>query len=205
MLLRAVLFDLGGVLLRTEFEAPRQYLAERLGLEYDDLIHQVFESPSARRASLGEITVEQHWAELTRRWHRPPEEAAFLSQQFFAGDVLDRNLLDFIRSLRPQFKTGLISNAWSDLRAFLQRMGIEDAFDTIIISAEVGLLKPDPRIYQLALERLQIAPYEALFVDDFPQNITAAKDLGMWALQFTDPEQTLQNIRRILDGMKPAE
>ncbi|MFO3796417.1 MAG: HAD family hydrolase [Anaerolineales bacterium] len=202
MSLRAVLFDFGGVLLRTEFEAPRQYLAERLGLEYDDLIHQVFESPSARRASLGEITAEQHWAELTRRWHRPPDEAAFLSQQFFAGDVLDRNLLDFIRSLRPTFKTGLISNAWSDLRAYLQRMGIEDAFDTIIISAEVGLLKPDPRIYQLALEQLEVAPYEALFVDDFSKNIAAAKDLGMWALQFADPEQTLRTIRRILDGMK---
>jgi epoxide hydrolase-like predicted phosphatase len=201
-MIRAVLFDLGGVLLRTEFEAPRQYLAERLGLEFEELLRQVFDSPSARRASLGEITAAAHWAELARRWHRPAEEAAFLSEQFFAGDVLDRELVDFIRSLRPQFKTGLISNAWDDLRQYLRQMRLEDAFDVIVISAEVGLVKPDARIYQLALERLQVQPYEAIFVDDSPPNVQAARELGMWAIQFTDRYQTLHNLQRILDGMK---
>ncbi len=202
MSIRAVLFDLGGVLLRTEFDAPRQYLAERLSLEYEELLHQVFESPSARRASLGEITAEEHWAELARRWHRPPEEIPFLSAQFFAGDVLDRELIAFIRSLRPQFKTGLISNAWSDLRAFIRKMRFEDAFDTIVISAEVGLVKPDARIYYLALEQLQVQPYEAIFIDDWEPNVAAAKEIGMWALQFTDRDRTLHYLQRILDGMK---
>ncbi len=202
MSIRAVLFDLGGVLLRTEFDAPRQYLAERLGLEYEELLHQVFESPSARRASLGEITAEEHWAELARRWHRSPEEIPFLSAQFFAGDVLDRELIAFIRSLRPQFKTGLISNAWSDLRAFIRKMRFEDAFDTIVISAEVGLVKPDARIYYLALEQLQVQPYEAIFIDDWEPNVAAAKEIGMWALQFTDRDRTLHYLQRILDGMK---
>lgn len=202
MSIRAVLFDLGGVLLRTEFDAPRQYLAERLGLEYEELLHQVFESPSARRASLGEITAEEHWAELARRWHRPTEEIPFLSTQFFAGDVLDRDLIAFIRALRPHFKTGLISNAWSDLRAYLRKMRLEEAFDAIVISAEVGLVKPDARIYYLALEQLQVQPYEAIFIDDWEPNVAAAKEIGMWALQFTDRDRTLHHLQRILDGMK---
>jgi len=71
MTIRAVYFDLGGVIVRTEFQAPRQHLAERFGVEYDVLVKQVFDSETADQASLGLISEQKHWAAVARRLHMP--------------------------------------------------------------------------------------------------------------------------------------
>ncbi|MEW5938065.1 MAG: hypothetical protein AB1750_00270, partial [Chloroflexota bacterium] len=133
MSIRAVFFDLGGVIVRTEYQAPRERLAERLNMEYDDLVRLVFESETSRKASIGQVSVDEHWAAIARKLKRKPSEAKALRDEFFAGDVLDRDLVAFIRSLRPRRKTGLISNAWDDLRDYISEKKIGDAFDAIII------------------------------------------------------------------------
>jgi len=114
------------------------------------------------------------------------------------GDVLDRGLLAFIHSLRPTMKTGMISNAWDDLRAYLAREKITDAFDTIVISAEVGRAKPDPEIYRLALEQAQVEPHEALFVDDVQANIEGCERVGMRGILFRDPDMVIQEIKALI-------
>src|SRR5574338_1350598 len=105
MSIQAVFFDLGGVIVRTEYQAPRQHLAERLGMEYEDLVRAVFDSETARRATVGEISEDEHWKALARRFHRPISEIGALRDEFFGGDVIDHELLEFIRSLRPRYKT----------------------------------------------------------------------------------------------------
>jgi putative hydrolase of the HAD superfamily len=130
-----------------------------------------------------------------------PEEFSVVRGEFWAGDVLDMHLVDYLRSLRPRYKTGLLSNAWDDLHGVLQHeWHIADAFDGIIISAEVGVAKPDPRIYRLALERLGVAPAEAVFVDDFLHNVEGAHTVGMHAIQFRSPEQTQTELEQLLNG-----
>ncbi|MER3469673.1 MAG: hydrolase, partial [Thermoflexus sp.] len=83
--------------------------------------------------------------------------------RFFAGDRLNEALVAALRGWKGRVALGLISNAWSGLREVLRRLGLLDLFDVVVISAEVGLLKPDPRIYRLALERLQVPPPMAAF------------------------------------------
>jgi epoxide hydrolase-like predicted phosphatase len=196
--LRAIYIDLGGVLVRTEFQAPRQHLAERLGLEYEDIVRIVFDGESGRRASLGELTEAEHWAEVMRRLRRPPSEAEAIRDEFFAGDVIDRNLVDFLRGLRDTYKTGLISNAWSGLRPWIVTHKFDDAFDLMVISAEVGVMKPDPRIFQYALEQFDVTPRETVFIDDFPENVEAARLLGMHAIHFTSPHQAMSKLKQLL-------
>jgi epoxide hydrolase-like predicted phosphatase len=198
MSIRAVFFDLGGVLLRTEFQAPRQQLAERLGMEYDDLVKIVFDSDSGIKATMGEISSEQHWDSVMRRLKRPASELPAIRAEFFAGDILDRTLLDCLRSLRGKYKTGLISNAWGDLRDFIVREKFDDAFDRLIISAEVGAAKPEPKIFQIALEQFGVKPKEAVFVDDFLINIEGCEKVGMKGIHFKDPESTLQQLKELL-------
>jgi HAD superfamily hydrolase (TIGR01549 family) len=189
-----VFFDLGGVILRTEHQAPREHLAERLNLSYEDLVQVVFEGESARRASLGEITAQQHWEAVAGRLGRPVAEAPGLREEFFGGDILDRELLDFVRMLRPGRRTGLISNGWADTRDYIIRNRFDDAFDLLVISAEVGLLKPDPRIYELALHRGGTAPAAALLVDDMLANVEGAVEAGMSAILFRDTAQLRQEL-----------
>src|SRR5512147_566226 len=103
MSIKAVFFDLGGVIVRTEFQAPRQQLADRLGMDYDDLDRIVFGSQTSSRASVGEITADEHWAFVLQRLKRPASEIAAIRKEFFAGDIVDRTLLDYIRSLRGKY------------------------------------------------------------------------------------------------------
>lgn len=198
MSIQAVFFDLGGVIVRTEFQAPRQQLADRLGLEYDDLYEIVFNGDTGLKASMGEISSEDHWASVIKRLRRPVSELAAIRKEFFAGDIVDRTLVEYIRSLRSNYKTGLISNAWNDLRDFVVREKFDDAFHGMIISAEVGAMKPEPRIFQIALERFEVRPNEAVFIDDVLENIEGCERVGMQGIHFKDAESTLQQLKELL-------
>ena len=200
MTVRAVFFDLGGVILRTEYQAPRQQLAERLGMEYDDLDRIVFGSESGIQAATGAITSQQHWEAVMKRLKRPIEEMPSIREEFFAGDIVDRDILNFLRSLRGTHKTGLISNNWSDLRDYLVREKMMDAFDHIIISAEVGVAKPEPGIFRIALEQTGVRAEEAVFVDDFYVNIEGAEKVGMKGIHFKDAESAMQQLKQLLSA-----
>ena len=198
MTVRAIFFDLGGVIVRTDYQAPREHLAERLNTTYEDLSRIVFDSESSRQASIGSITTDAHWKAVTRRLGRPASEAKAIRQEFFAGDVVDMELIAFIRSLRPRYKTGVISNAWPDLRQDLVGKRIDDAFDDMIISSEVGIMKPDPKIFEIALEKLGVAAREAAFVDDTAVNVNAARALGMQGVLFREPRRALNDLKGIM-------
>src|ERR1044071_7041825 len=198
MSIKVVVFDLGGGIVRTEFQAPRQLLADRLGMEYEDLNKIVFDSESGLKASIGEISSEDHWSSVIKRLKRPASELAAIRDEFFAGDIVDRNLVEYIRSLRGKYKTGLISNAWGDLRDFIVREKFDDVFDKMIISAEVGAVKPEPKIFQIALEQFGVKPNEAVFVDDFLINVEGAEKVGIKAIHFKDPESALKQLKKLL-------
>ncbi|HMV30155.1 MAG TPA: HAD family phosphatase [Anaerolineales bacterium] len=195
---RVVFFDFGGVIQRTEYQAPRQQVAQRFGMEYDDIDNIVFNSPTARQATVGEVPVEKHWEAVAKRLKVSKEDVAAVEREFFAGDVIDHSIVEYLRSLRPRYKTGLISNAWSDMREYLVRQKLDDAFDTLTISAEVGVAKPDAKIYLLALEQAQVEAEAAVFVDDVPANIEACEALGMKGILFRDPLKAMNELKKLL-------
>ncbi|GAB4400474.1 MAG: HAD family phosphatase [Anaerolineales bacterium] len=200
MSIRAIYFDLGGVIVRTEDKGPRAALAAEFGMSYEEMDAFVFRCKTAQQASTGQISEQEHWRDVARRLKRPEAEWPRLSEAFFAGDRVDRQLLAFIQSLRPALKTGVISNAWDGLRAYMRREGFLAPFDEIIISAEVGIIKPDARIYQYALEKLKVQAEEAIFVDDFAENIAAANALGMRGVHFQSAAQAMEEIRALLSA-----
>jgi epoxide hydrolase-like predicted phosphatase len=199
MTIKAVFFDLGGVIVRTEFQVPRQHLAERLGKEYEDLVRLVFESETSRQASVGAISEDDHWAAVIRKLGLPASQIPVVRDEFFAGDITDRALLNSMRGLRKTLKVGLISNAWSGLRPWIVSQKFDDAFDSMTISAEARIMKPDARIYHLALESLGVRPEEAVFLDDFIENVHGAQAVGMAAIHFVQPEQALKELNQLLN------
>lgn len=198
MKIKTIFFDFGGVIQRTEYQAPRQLLAQRFNLEYDDIDNIVFNSPTAKQATVGEVPVEKHWEAVAKRLKVSKEDIAAVEREFFAGDVIDHEIMEYLRSLRPRYKTGLISNAWSDMREYLVRQKLDDAFDTLTISAEVGVAKPDANIYLLALEQAQVKAEAVVFVDDVPANIEACEALGMKGILFRDPLKAMNELKKLL-------
>jgi putative hydrolase of the HAD superfamily len=105
---------------------------------------------------------------------------------------------------RQGLRLGIISNATPSFREAIDRVGLTPFFDTIIISAEVGLRKPDRAIFRLGLQRLHLEPGEAFFIDDLPRNVQAARDLGLTGLLIVrspevHPPEGLPAVRRLTD------
>ena len=202
---RAVVWDLGGVILRTMDWSRRSAWEDRLGLPRMQLTRLVFESDASRRATLGQATDEDVWASVAAALSLDPPTAQQLRHDYFADDRVDARLMDFIRKLRSRVQVGMITNAWPDVRGYLEDVfRIADAFDPLIVSAEVGLAKPDPRIYQVMLERLGLEPAQAVFVDDFEDNVAGARWVGMQAVHFTSAPQAMAAVRALLSGAGAA-
>jgi putative hydrolase of the HAD superfamily len=199
MTIKAVIWDLGGVLVRTEDQAPRAALADRLGLSRQNLLDLVFDSDMGLRAQRGEIDPDELWQWVGETVGIPHAELPNIQDRFWAGDRLDRELVALIRSLQGRYTTALLSNAWRDLRRVLkEQWQIDDAFDHIVISAEEGLLKPDPQIYHRVLDRVGVAPGQAVFIDDFAHNIAGAEAVGLQGIHFRHPIQAQSALERLL-------
>ena len=198
MPIKAVIWDIGGVIMRTEDPAPRAELAAELGVTRAYLNELVFGGEQGTRAQIGEINQQEIWDYVRSELKLAPGEYPDLRERFFGGDVLDTDLVDFIRSLKPRYKIGIISNAWSQIADSLVEWGIDDAFEMVVGSGDVGIMKPDPRIFQIALENLSVEPAQAVFVDDFIQNIHGAQALGISAIHFRSREQAIQELERLL-------
>jgi putative hydrolase of the HAD superfamily len=198
--IRAVFWDLGGVILRTEDHRPRRAWEARLGLAPGDLSRLVFDGSASRQAMLGRATADDIWGSVGVSLGLTASDRDQLRADFFSGDRIDEDLVAFIRGLRPRVRVGMISNAWPEVRRLLESTWrIADAFDPLVLSPEVGLVKPDPAIYREALVRAAVLPAQTAFVDDFPENVDAASALGMRGVLFRTSSQAREDVARLLE------
>ncbi len=205
-MIKAVIFDLGGVLLRTMDPASREALSQHYGLSLKQLFQIIFASESSQEAERGVKTDLEHWTWALDEIGVALDDRAEFIRQWWAGDRMDYELLDFIGSLRPERRTGLLSNAWLGTRENIDKHwgSLEPYFDEILYSAEIGMRKPNPKIFHHILKRLNARPEEAIFVDDFSENIKAAQELGLNAIQFYSREQAVQDVQaRLNHTIKP--
>ena len=200
MTTRAVFFDVGGVLIHETNHDKRHKWEARLGLSQGQLRQIVSATPAAARAASGAVSEQDVWKEVGRQFGLSEDQLPELQRDFWAGEQLDTELAQFVASLRPRVKIGIISNAWSDARFFHNgKFKMNTWTDGAIYSAEVKLVKPDPRIYQLALAQLEVRADESVFVDDMLVNVEAAQALGMKGVLCQDTLQTIRDIKQCLD------
>jgi epoxide hydrolase-like predicted phosphatase len=199
-MITTVLFDLGGVIVRTEDRGPRMTLAEEYGMDFWELSDIVYRTESARMATLGRVTAEEHWKSLQDHLELADEEVEVFERRFWGGDELDETLVEFIRDLNQEYTTALLSNAWDNLRTLMKELWeIDQLFDHVFISAELNLAKPDDRIYQHVIQELGVPPSEIVFLDDFKENVRAARENGLHAIHYRNREQGLAELRELLD------
>lgn len=201
-IIKAVIWDMGGVLLRTIDQTPRNRLAESVGLERYQLEEIVFNSSSSQSAEMGKISEEEHLRWVLSRLRQDNLNQQEFRSMFFGGDSVDEQLMDYIHSLRAKkYYTGLLSNAWYGVRHYVSNFNnFLDAFDVCVFSAEVGLRKPDSLIYRLILDRIGIRAQQAIFIDDSIVNVEGARAIGMRSIQFTDSRQIRVEVDTMLNN-----
>ena len=194
--IRAVLWDVGGVLVRTFDHSGRQAWESRLGLPAGGAEAIVLNSEMGHRAQRGEISDAALWEGVRARLALGDDLATF-RRDFWRGDRVDEALVALIRRLRPRYRTAVISNATDALLATLEHYGLRSEFDLIVGSAYEGIMKPRPAIYERALQRLGLAAEEAVFIDDAPANITGAAAVGLHTIHFTPAVEVAAELRRL--------
>ncbi|MFN8444262.1 MAG: HAD family phosphatase [Caldilineaceae bacterium] len=184
-MIKALIFDIGGVILRTEDRHPRQQLEQRLGLQPGEAEYLVFNSEMGQKAQMGQITSEQLWHWVQARLKLDDTGLRQFQEEFWAGDRIDWSMIELIRSLHPRYQTAIISNAMDNLHETVARFDpYGRLFDCVVGSAYEKVMKPSPEIFLRTLDRLQLTPQQALFVDDFAHNIVGAQAVGLQTLHF---------------------
>jgi epoxide hydrolase-like predicted phosphatase len=198
-MIKAVIWDLGGVIVRTMDTSFREEWEDRFNLQPGELHDIVFDGPTGRLASVGQVGPDDVWASIAERFDLSQDECIKLQGDFWRGDRVDHHLVSFIDRIHQGYKSGLVSNAWLSLRNLIEvEWKIDYLFDYVLISAEVWVTKPDPAIYEQSLTNLDVNPENAIFVDDFKVNIHAAESLGMKTVWFQSTSQTIEAVESLL-------
>jgi putative hydrolase of the HAD superfamily len=196
--IEGILFDFGGVI-STFYRADLFHrLEEQMGLPADSLADILWRSDAWRLAEKGQISDEEYWRRTAPRLNLlTPEAVRDFQCQVNSNVQPDPRMVSLIRRLHERYRTGLLSNtSAADPQGFLHRVGLRGLFDAVILSAAVGLAKPDPAIYRLALARLGTAPQATVFVDDYGPNVTAAAGLGIQALHFRGYQDLVATLQQ---------
>jgi putative hydrolase of the HAD superfamily len=120
-----------------------------------------------------------------------------LIDRLFSGSELEQPMVDAVLAARAAgMRTGLISNSWGIGRYPHDLLG--ELFDGVVLSGEVGIRKPAPRIYELGIEAIGLEGSQCVFVDDLPFNLPPAQELGMAVVHHTEPENTVAELEQVL-------
>ena len=201
MTIRAIVFDIGGVLEITPDRGVNAKWEQQLHLnpgELDERLSSVW-----RGGSLGTLSEEQVHSSIGKILGMSETQVdAFMDDvwQEYLG-TLNVELTEYFRSLRPQYQTAILSNSFVGARRKEQeRYHFDEMCDLIIYSHEVGMSKPDRRIYELTCERLGVQPAEIIFLDDHEPNLVAAREFGMQAILFQETSQAIADIQTCLQA-----
>jgi putative hydrolase of the HAD superfamily len=183
-MIKAILVDLGGVVNTLVSNRSITAWEKKLGLKTDEL-YSISGNPEIRgQWALGKITEDEMWTRLFTNLNLSSEEQTNLRVDLRMSKSRNSELIKCLSGLRPNIRIGIHSNAGVEVRKGL--MYLDGIADAIIISADIGMAKPDPKFYKFLVEQLGNKPHEMLFIDDNLESVEAAKKAGMIGIHFTN-------------------
>jgi FMN phosphatase YigB (HAD superfamily) len=192
--IKAILIDIGGVLWHPPETPLHVNWAARCSLSPKEFDEIVYNSEWSSQALMGKLSGEKMWENIGNQLGLLPIERSQCEEDYWIGRW-DTEILDHCRSLRSRYKLGVLSDAESTAREKVKNWINESLFDVIVFSSEVGVCKPDPRVFHCVIEELGVAACETLFIDDREKNVDGAKALGIHAIHYKNRSQVLSAIQ----------
>jgi epoxide hydrolase-like predicted phosphatase len=141
---------------------------------------------------LGGVLLEIDWQR-----YREDQQSEIMSEDLRPYEQLNEPMVRLLKRLRPDYKLATLCNGGSRV-AMTRKFHLDRLVDLMVFDDEEGISKPDPRIYQITLDRLGVQAEESLFVDDKGENVEAARRLGMYAIPFEQARQAITEIKALL-------
>ena len=199
IVIKAIIFDFGRVISAQKPASLFQRYEQELGLPPGKLNRIMFGSDIWHEVLVGRSTIDDYWREIGPALGLDTDEAILAFRQRYHDDeAINGTVLDLLRRLEGCYRLAVLSNAPAGLSRWLADWQMLDLFDVVVCSGEVGLAKPDPAIFRLALERLSVEPGEAVFIDDTLGHVEVARSLGMHAIHFTTADALEGELDRLL-------
>ncbi len=197
-MIKAGIFDVGGVLHGRSGEYILHDIAKTLGIERK-LLDEFWVDLLAEFES-GKITEEDFWQKLKEATHTTkvlPKESLLLREFIHHYDI-NNKVFDVVRKLKEKgYKLAVLSNTNLTHVTYNRTRGLYKEFPLVVLSYEVGIMKPDPAIYMYTLSKLDVRPEEAFFVDDLPENVEAARRLDIHGILFKNANQMKEKIKKL--------
>jgi putative hydrolase of the HAD superfamily len=202
-MIKAIIFDFGRVISAQKPLSLFQRYEEDLGLPPGALNRTMFGSPAWQEVLVGRRTVDGYWRDIgpTLGLHTPEEIGAF-RRRYFADEAINDGVLDLMRHLHGRYKLAVLSNSPPGLARWLADWAILDLFDVVFCSGDQGVVKPDPAVFEWTLERLGVAPEEAVFIDDTLGHVEAAQALGLHGIHFTTAGALARQLEDLLSSQQ---
>jgi len=191
-MIKAIIFDCFGVFVGNPYK-ERVAILETQDPELADQIRAI--NRAADRGFLTSDEAREHMAPLLNITY---EE---LTEEFNRGEILNERLVAFAKTLRPKYKVALLSNVSGRdrLEMRFQPEDLNELFDVVVASGDVGIIKPEPDIYTLTAERLGVLPEECVMLDDIREFCDGAESVGMQSVQFISTDQGINDITLLID------
>lgn len=196
--IKAIIWDLSGVVLHTVKGTFYSLMAERLGAPLKD-VERLMSSTENKLWDLGEMTDDTFYTFILKGLNMPMEKKSILRKFVLDDFYIDQEILAYIKKIHKSFTTVLLTNFPKHVHDFMKTDWIVDgAFDHIIASCDVKLIKPDPAIYKLTLARIGCQAEESVFIDDWEKNVKAAEKLGIIGIIYQSQSQIINDLDAIL-------
>lgn len=201
-MIKAIIFDFGRVISAQKEPDLFQCYEEDLGLAPNTINRIMFDSPLWERAILGKISMSAYWQAIGPALNLYSDAAVTSFQKrYYEDERINTEIETLLHRLCARYKLAILSNHPAGLYQWLIDWKIADLFEVVVCSGDEGVAKPDPRAYEVTLDRLGILPSEAVFIDDTPGHVEAAKSIGLSGILFTDAASLHQELVSLSVGL----
>jgi len=191
-MIKAIIFDCFGVFIGNPYKIRAQAL-DASDPEKAVILHDI--NRASDRGYLDPAETAAQMAELI----------GISTEQFIAeqksGEIRNEELIEYVKTLRPDFKLAMLSNINSRHRLDIrfEPGQLDELFDVVVASGDEGYIKPEPEIYQIALERLGVLPEECIFIDDITEYCQGAEAVGIHTIHYLNFQQAITDLEALID------
>jgi putative hydrolase of the HAD superfamily len=198
-MIKTIIFDFGRVISAQKPSTLFRSYEDELGLEPGRINSIMFDSEAWQDALVGRRTAEEFWYQIGPELGlNSVNEVDAFRHRYRADEEINKGVLELISRLHGNYKLAVLSNSPPGLDQWLADWNMLDIFEVVFCSGDEGIAKPDPKAFELTLERLGLKPNEAVFIDDTREHVEAARKLGLKGILFTTAEELEDELARLL-------